>query len=464
MSQFDGSNTACELSEALENGRLSSSELTDRCLDRIAAHDGRLGSFVEIHAEDARMAARQADLAARTGHRLGPLQGIPIALKDLIEMEHHVTTAGCAAWRTRQSRRTATVARRLIQQGAVILGKTHTVEFAAGSWGTNQRMGTPRNPWDPGVFRAPGGSSSGSGVAVAAGFVPWALGTDTGGSGRVPASWCGLTALRPSRGRISLSGIIPLSETLDTVSPMARSVEDVALLYRALEGPDSLDRRTQALPPRGGRSASRRTGDRLVLATLPRADRTLVQGDVLDAYDESVEFFRQMGAEIVEADLPHGFDEVARLNLSIMCTEGYAVHRQMLEDPAQPLDEDVRLRLLTGRDTQAWAYLDSLDRRRSMCARTNEAFSRIDALLTPTTATAAPALADVDQSKSAAHFTRYANFFDLVALALPNGRTRGGLPTSLQILGATYEESIVLDIGALYQGRTDWHRRKPPPA
>ncbi len=463
MSQFDGSSTACQLSSELASGRLSASSLVDDCLDRIARHDPRLSAFIEVYADDARQAAQQADLAVRAGRRLGPLQGMPIALKDLIEMEGRITTAGSAAWKNRRSTRTATVVRRLVQQGAIIVGKTHTVEFATGSWGTNQHMGTPRNPWDRDVMRAAGGSSSGSGVAVAAGFVPLALGTDTGGSGRVPASWCGLTALRPSRGRISFAGIIPLSHSLDTVSPMARSVGDVALLYRALEGADLADRRTVGLPPQGARSASRRTGDRLVLATLPDADRARVADEVLRAYDASVEVFRAAGAHIVQPDLPHGFDEVAPLNNSIMCTEGYAVHRRMVDDPTQPLDEDVRLRLAGGRNTMACAYLELLERRRAMSARTQEAFRHIDALLTPTTATAALAVADIDQTQSSAYFTRYANFFDLTALALPNGATPGGLPTSLQIIGARYDESLVLDIGALYQSQTNWHTRRPPP-
>ena len=179
------------LSSEIGARRFSPVELVDGLLERIRAADPKLHAFVEVYAEDARFAAEAADKAIRSGHAIGPLHGIPIALKDLIEIEGRVTTGGSEVWRNRQSRCTATLARRLIAAGLIVIGKTHTVEFAMGGWGTNQHRGTPWNPWDPTTARTPGGSSSGSGVAVAAGFAPWAVGTDTGGSVRLPAYWCG---------------------------------------------------------------------------------------------------------------------------------------------------------------------------------------------------------------------------------------------------------------------------------
>ena len=170
----------------------------------------------------------------RSGHGLGPLHGIPVALKDLVELEGRVTTGGTAVWRNRVSIYTATLAQRMIGAGMIVLGKTHTVEFAYGAWGTNQHMGTPWNPWDMKVARTPGGSSSGSAVAVASRMAPCAIGTDTGGSVRVPASWCGITGLKTSIGRISTHGVLPLSHTLDTPGPFARSVEDCAILLALL--------------------------------------------------------------------------------------------------------------------------------------------------------------------------------------------------------------------------------------
>src|SRR6201993_4351076 len=170
------------LSTEIGARRLTSIDLVDGLLERIRAANPKLHAFVEVYEEDARLAAEAADKAIRSGHSIGPLHGIPIALKDLIEIEGKVTTGGSAVWRARRSTVTATLARRLIAAGLIVIGKTHTVEFAMGGWGTNRHRGTPWNPWDPGVAPTPGGSSSGSGGAVAAGFAPWAIGTDTGGA------------------------------------------------------------------------------------------------------------------------------------------------------------------------------------------------------------------------------------------------------------------------------------------
>ncbi len=235
------------LSSEIGARRLSPVDLVDALLERIRTRDPKLHAFVEVYAEDARLAAEGADKAIRSGHMIGPLHGIPIALKDLIEIEGKVTTGGSEVWRDRVSRCTATLARRLIAAGLIVIGKTHTVEFAMGGWGTNQHRGTPWNPWDPATARTPGGSSSGSGVAVAAGMAPWAIGTDTGGSVRLPASWCGLSGLKTTIGRVSTYGILPLSPTLDTPGPLARSVEDAALLYSIMQGPDPLDPHTRGI-------------------------------------------------------------------------------------------------------------------------------------------------------------------------------------------------------------------------
>src|SRR5690242_11412598 len=184
------------MSDEIGAGRLSPVDIVDATLKRIEAADGKLHAFVEVYGNEARLAAEAADQAIRSGHRIGPLHGIPIALKDLIEIEGRVTTGGSQVWRERRSAYTATLAKRLIAAGLIVIGKTHTVEFAMGGWGTNQHRGTPWNPWDLEVARTPGGSSSGSGVAVAAGFAPWAIGTDTGGSVRCRLHGAGLPGSR----------------------------------------------------------------------------------------------------------------------------------------------------------------------------------------------------------------------------------------------------------------------------
>src|SRR5262245_24535178 len=281
--------TAAQLSQAYSDRSLSPVDVVDALLARIRKWDPSLHAYVDVYADEARMAAEAADRAIRSGHRVGPLHGVPIELKDLVGLEGRITTGGSKVWEKRVSPVTATLARRLIGAGMIVLGKTHTVEFAMGGWGTNTHMGTPRNPWDLAVHRTPGGSSSGSGVAVSAGLAPAAIGTDTGGSVRLPASWCGIVGLKVTAGRISTYGVLPLSSTLDTPGPMTRSVEDAALLYRVLNGPDAGDPATRQWTPDDPLPALRRGVAGLRLATMPEAERAGVDTEVLAAYDASVE-------------------------------------------------------------------------------------------------------------------------------------------------------------------------------
>ncbi len=451
-----------QLSAELAARRLSPVEVTEAFLQRIAAQDARLGAFVDVYADDARLAAQAAQAAIRSGHAVGPLHGVPVALKDLIELEGRVVTGGCQAWRERRARRTATLARRLIAQGMIVLGKTHTVEFAMGGWGTNSVLGTPWNPWDPDRRRTPGGSSSGSGVAVAAGLAPWAVGSDTGGSVRLPASWCGITGLKTTVGRISTHGVLPLSPTLDTPGPMARCVEDAALLYLAMQGPDPLDPRTLGLPFTDPMATLRRGVRGLRLARMPEGERQYASGEVLAAYDRSLAGLEALGAEIVAVDLPFKFADVAAANLLIMAAESYAILHELIDDERAPLDPHVRPRIAAGRDVKARAYIEALRQREAMKLAFAAAMEGVDALLTPTTMTTALPLEDVDQGKAPAHFTRFANFLDLCALALPNGEGEGGLPTSLQIVCRGGDEAMALRIGWAWESATQWHLRRPP--
>jgi aspartyl-tRNA(Asn)/glutamyl-tRNA(Gln) amidotransferase subunit A len=348
-----------------------------------------------------------------------------------------------------------------VAQGLIVLGKTHTVEFAMGGWGTNTRRGTPLNPWDPARPRTPGGSSSGSGVAVAAGLAPWAVGTDTGGSVRLPASWCGITGLKTTIGRVSTHGVLPLSPTLDTPGPMTRSVEDAALLYGAMQGPDPLDPRTLGLPFADPMPALKRGLRGLRLARMPQSERAFASAGMLGSYDASLAVLESLGAEVVDVAVPFGFADVAALNLRIMAAESYALLRDLIDDSDAPLDEHVRPRIAAGREITAQVYLEALNRREAMKREFAAALDGIDALLTPTTMTTAVPVDEVDQTKAPAHYTRFGNFLDLCAVALPNGFS-DGLPTSLQIVCRTHDEATALRIGWAYQDATDWHLRRPP--
>ena len=451
------------LSRDMAARRFSPVDLIDALLARIATHDPKLHAFVEVYAQQARLAARTVDKAIRSGHALGPWHGVPIAIKDIIDIEGQITTAGSASRLAHRAATTATVVRRLTKQGMIVLGKTQTVEFACGAWGTNEHMGTPWNPWDPKTHRTPGGSSSGSGVAVAAHLTPWALGTDTGGSIRMPAAWCGITGLKTSMGRISSHGILPLSPSLDTPGVMARSVRDVALLYNLLQGPDPQDPLTlgHAHPATDPIPTLEQGVKGLRLARLPSADRVGVDTNVLEAYDRSLVVLAGLGARIVDIALPFRLADFLSMT-QIMQTESYALHHEIVADRKLKLDEVVRQRLLSGAALSSSDYVTALRHRNEMKQLMETAMAGVDALLTPSTATAAIPLSEVDQSTTPTRFMRFVNLLDMCALSLPNGFTAHGLPISLQIACRGYQEALALRIGQAYQQATHWHERLPP--
>jgi aspartyl-tRNA(Asn)/glutamyl-tRNA(Gln) amidotransferase subunit A len=450
------------LAAGLQTRSISAVDLVDTCLARIQRLDAKLHAFVDVFAAEARAAAEAADKAIRSGHAVGPLHGIPVALKDLIELEGRVTTGGSAVWRERRSSRTATLARKLIGAGMIVIGKTHTVEFAFGGWGTNQHLGTPWNPWDDKIQRTPGGSSSGSGVAVAARLVPCAIGTDTGGSVRVPAAWCGITGLKTTIGRISTYGVLPLTPTLDTPGPMTRSVEDAALLLQVMQGADARDPRTLSLRDADPMPTLRRGVKGLRLARMPASERSGVDAEVLAAYDRSLATLAGLGAEIVDLSLPRGFREYGASSGRIMSAEAYALLADIVDNNALSLDEAVRPRIRAGAAISSREYLQALAERERLKGEFGEAIAQLDAVLAPVTLTPALALEAVDQATTPAVFTRWGNFLDLCALALPCGFSAAGLPLSLQVVCRGGEEAMALRVGWAWQDATDWHRRVPP--
>jgi aspartyl-tRNA(Asn)/glutamyl-tRNA(Gln) amidotransferase subunit A len=451
-----------ELSQAFGARTLSPVDVVGALLARIRRHDPALHAFIAVYADEARLAAEGADRAIRAGQRVGPLHGVPIALKDLVDLDGRVTTGGSKVWARRVSTVTATLAERAIAAGMIVIGKTHTVEFAMGSWGTNTHMGTPRNPWDPKVHRTPGGSSSGSGVAVSAGLAPIAIGTDTGGSVRLPAGWCGIVGLKVTAGRISTYGVLPLSFTLDTPGPMARSVEDAAILFRLLNGPDPRDPQTLAWAAADPMPTLRRGVAGLRLAVMPDVERKGVDEDVLAAYDASIETLAKQGAQIVRCTLPHRFSDYATATGRIIGAEGYRFVGHLVDDESLPVDPHVRPRIQLGRGVSARDYLLTLAEREEHRRAVEAALADVDALLTPTALTPAIPIEKADQAGTAAHFTRPVNYLGLCGLAVPNGFTAGGLPTSLQIVAHAGAEATALRIGQAYEDATDWTSRRPP--
>jgi aspartyl-tRNA(Asn)/glutamyl-tRNA(Gln) amidotransferase subunit A len=444
--------------------RVSPVEIAATCLERIARLDSKLHAFVEVYDKEARLAAEAADKAIRSGHAVGPLHGIPIALKDLVELDGRLATGGSAVWCDRRSTITATLAQKLVSAGMIVIGKTHTVEFAFGGWGTNQHLGAPWNPWDAGIHRTPGGSSSGSGVAVAARMVPCAVGTDTGGSVRVPASWCGITGLKTTIGRISTYGVLPLTPTLDTPGPLTRDVEDAALLLQVMQGADSRDPRTLVLRDSDAMAALRRGVKGLHLGRMAAAERGGVNAEVLAAYDRSIDQLAGMGAEIVDLTLPRSFHDYGSASGRIMAAESYALLSHIVDNNALPVDEAVRLRIRAGASISAREYLESLAERERLKLEFTAATEHVDALLAPVTVTPAIPLAEVDQKTTPALLTRWVNFLDLCGLAVPNGAATSGLPLALQIICRGGEEATALRIGWAWQSATNWHTRIPPMA
>lgn len=454
-----------ELAPRIAAGKLSPRDLVAACLERIEQADARLHAFVEVYGGDALLAAEAAGSAVQAGHLLGPLQGIPIALKDLLEIEGRVASGGSRSRAGQRSAVTATAVQRLRAAGMIVLGKTHMVEFALGGWGTNQPMGTPWNPWDADTHRVPGGSSSGSGVSVAAGLVPAAIGSDTGGSVRIPSSFCGLVGLKVTAGRISNHGVLALSTTLDTLGPMTRSVEDAALLFGALNGPDPHDPATAGVAHVDPLPALRRGVQGLRLAMIRADDLEGVQPDVAALYRNAVDRLADLGARVEEVAPPFDFAGMQRHAGVIIASEGYEALGETAEDEGLPLDPPVRERLLAGKRFSAAEYVAA--RRHMAAARAQVArfLEDYDALLTPTTPIAAIPVHEVDeQALPHSRFTRAANYLGLCALAVPTGLTGEGLPGSLQIIGSPFAEAMVLRIGWAYeQAAAPFPRPDPAP-
>jgi aspartyl-tRNA(Asn)/glutamyl-tRNA(Gln) amidotransferase subunit A len=449
---------AHQLAAAMQEGGLTASAVTSAFLDRIASEQPHLHAFVEVYDEEAMAAAEAADRAIAAGYRLGPLHGVPVVVKDLVEREGRVTMGGSRAFTGRRSRETATILRHMIAQGMIVLGKTHTVEFAFGGWGTNQHMGTPVNPWDRTTHRVPGGSSSGTGVAVAARLSPWGIGTDTGGSVRLPAAFCGIAGLKTTTGRISTAGVMPLSTTLDSVGPLARCITDLVLLDHVLRGlafPSvPVADLAATLVPELHRGVAG-----LRLARMPDVERAGVADDVLEAYETALEILARQGAQIVPCALPFSFEELVEANGRIIATEAYAALDSIVDDPDQPLDEAVRARLQAGKAITGADYVRALRHREAMQRAYAQATRGVDALLTPTTMTAAIPVADVDQSISPARFTRFGNYLGLCAVALPCGFSSKRLPLSLQVVCGADREDLALRVAHAFEAATPWSGR-----
>ena len=451
---------------ALRDRRCSSEQLVSRCLERIEALDGQLHAFVEVYRDEALATARAMDGMFAAGVRLGPLQGLPIAVKDLFEIEGRRITGGSIAEPPRVSTITAAAVQRLREAGAVIIGKTHTVEFAFGGWGTNAVMGTPWNPWDLKTHRVPGGSSSGSAVAVAAGMAMAALGTDTGGSVRIPAGMCGLVGLKTTGGAISRAGLLDLCPTHDTVGALCCSAEDAALLFDVLSGRDGHEAapwpgHADATSPQLAGALDRVRGLRAWV--LPADEREAIEPAVLAACDAALDTLAAHGVQRVAAPLPQSLARHMAIAGDLMSAEGYAQLGPLFEREDLRFDPHVRRRVLAGRDVSAAAYL-RLKRERQLAQHAMaRAMEPVDVCMFPTNPVTAIPVAEVDESRTPlALLGRFVNLLDLCSVAVPVGLSPAGLPVSMQVIGRPHAEALVLRLAHAYQQVSGWHRLTPP--
>lgn len=460
--------TITELARQIRERTLSPVALTEHFLARIEALDGKLGAFRLVTRERALAEAEAAEAVLRSGRTVGPLHGIPYALKDLFDVRGVPTTAGSNLLADNIAAEDAFVVARLAQAGMILLGKTVTVQFAFGGVGINHHHGTPHNPWRKEHY-LPGGSSSGSAVAVAAGLAPVALGTDTGGSVRIPASLCGITGLKTTVGQVSRTGVYPLSYSLDSVGPLARTAEDAALVYAAIRGRDPRDATT--VEHEQDVLAGLRAGVRgLRLAFAESVFWDDADPEVVAAVRACGPVFADLGAHVTSIEFPEAA-ETERLNPRgiIGSAECYAVHRERIERHFEDYDPIVGHRIMAAKGITAADYITTQWKLADLRARALAALRDVDALLVPTTMIPAVPVAEADASLEvyAQYNMRYlrntsiGNGLGLCGLSVPCGFTRAGLPIGLMIYGKPFQEEVVLRVGYAFQQATDWHRRTP---
>jgi aspartyl-tRNA(Asn)/glutamyl-tRNA(Gln) amidotransferase subunit A len=458
------------VAKAIAEKRLSSHEVTRSCLHRIAQWQPRLNAFMSIEAEAALKAADAADAALAKGNKRGALHGVPLAHKDMYYDAGQVVTCGSKIRRDFVAKTTATALQRLRDAGSIRLGSLQMAEFAYGPTGHNFHHGAVHNPW---VFgHITGGSSSGSGSAVAARLTFAALGSDTGGSIRMPAHFCGVTGLKTTYGRISRAGAMPLSQSLDTVGPLARTVEDCALLMGLMAGADSEDptASTAPVPDYMAATSGSIKGIRIGVPSAFYVED--LDADVARILDDTIAVLKREGAHIVQVELPDQRQLTAACQL-VLAVEAAAFHKRWLIERPQDYGPQVLMRLQNGLAIPGVSYLEALRWRGPALAAHIAATADVDAVIAPVAPVAAPTIAESDIGNSPdaegviqrlTRLTRPTNYLGLPSLAVPSGFTAKGLPVAMQLIGRSFDEATLFRIGAAFQRSTDFHDKVPKPA
>ncbi len=450
------------LAPRLAAGEVSPVEVTQAYLDRIAAHDPELNAYVRVMADSALAEARAAESAIRRGAYRGPLHGIPVALKDLFDVAGVPTTAGSSFFLDNVPVEDAPSVARLRGAGAVILGKLNLHEMAYGVSGDSSAFGPTRNPWDP--TRMPGGSSGGSGAAVAARLCAAATGSDTGGSIRIPSALCGVVGLKPTYGRVSNRGVLPLSYSLDHLGPMARSVYDVAVMLQAMSGYDPAEPSSVDQPVPSFTADLDRGVRGLTVALDPQYSLVGASREVLNGLHETLETLKRLGAHVVEVSLPR-LPEANRAALDLLNAEASALHEDRLKTQLDRFQPDVGARLQLGFQVSGLAVARALRVRALLNVDFRRLFETADAFIAPGCAVPAPPIGasevDIDGQmaparESIARYTRPFNLAGLPALSIPSGFTSDGLPVGVQLVGAWWDEATLLRIGRALEGTRPW--------
>jgi aspartyl-tRNA(Asn)/glutamyl-tRNA(Gln) amidotransferase subunit A len=456
--------TIAEAARLIASRQLSPVELTRSCLARIEALDGRINSFLLTRPEAALAEAAAAEAEIARGNYRGPLHGIPIAHKDIVETAGIRTTAHSKLMRDFVPQRDATVVQRLAAAGTIMLGKTATHEFAMGGPSFDLPWPPARNPWNTDHFT--GGSSSGTGAAVAAGLILGGSGSDTGGSIRLPAAYCGVTGLKPTYGRVSRYGVLPLAYSLDHVGPLAWSAEDCAILLQAMAGHDPADPASAAVAVPDYRAALRPDlrGLRIGVVRHFFESDYRIDAEAQSAIDTALATMRGLGAELRDIHLSP-LQDYGACGWLILIGESWAVHEKVMRERFLDYGRMMRNRVVLGAFLGAADYVQALRLRRVLGEEMAAAMRDVDVLITGITPGEAPR---IDEKPGYESFQRPLmmpfNVTGQPSMAVRCGVSAKGLPLSLQIAGRPFDEATVLRVGHAYEQATEWHRRRPPTA
>jgi aspartyl-tRNA(Asn)/glutamyl-tRNA(Gln) amidotransferase subunit A len=463
------------LAAAIRAGKISPVEATRECLARIERLDGRLRAFITVDPAGALETARRLEAEQGRGVWRGPLHGVPLAFKDLCFIRGLPTSCGTRTAEYFLAEQDCTVVARLAAAGAVTLGKLNMTELAMGPFGDNAHHGHAQNPWRAG--HCTGGSSSGSAVAVAGRLALGAVGSDTGGSIRLPAAACGIVGLKPTYGRVSRAGAMPLSWSNDHVGPMARTVRDCALLLQVMAGQDALDATSSPQPvpdyltSLGGLAALGPPVAGLRVGVVENYFFQGIDAEMEAAVRRAAAMIAQLGARVSELRVPDP-QTMSDVTNIVSRSEASTIHARLLRERPDEIQPVVRSRLELGTQIPAYDYLQAL-RLRARLTRgfIAQVFAEVDVLLAPVIPEPAPALAHATVGPLAelvarqgrfSRLTRPFNGLGLPALSVPCGFSSAGLPLALQIVGRPFDEATVLRLGDAYQQATDWHTRRPP--